>query len=114
MQARIRASILAILGAALLPLYASADITFNWTTGTNVILDSTGSSPLSPYEFGYSGAGVFVQLIIANGSIHDATGTGDGTSGGDTVLATSWMGRGMLITAGGQFDGASFTHSLAK
>lgn len=92
-----------------------ANTTLNWGTGsgTYIITASDSSTRLAPYSQAFSASDVFVQLILANGSIHEAGTSGNGTTGGDTVLATSWMGRGFFSSSGGEFDGAALSESLA-
>lgn len=112
---RMRWGILGVMLVLAVTTTVHAAITMNWGTGTGayIITGSNGTTPLGPYSQSFNSSSVFVQLILANGSVHEACDTGNGTTGGDTVLATSWMGRGFFASSGGEFDGAAITESLA-
>jgi len=89
-----------------------ASVTLTWGTGTNYVYDISGANLLAPAEMAYTGSGCFVQLIKANAEIHPAVPSGNGVSGGDEVVGTSWIGEGFITSLEGRFS-SLFVHDLA-
>lgn len=109
-----RTIILILVAMALIAGIADAGVTFSWGTGsgTYLIYKQDGQTRLSPYQQTYTGTGCFVQLVVAySNQVHPAVAQGNGASGGDEVLAVSWLGKGFIITTGGEFDGGTVTHN---
>jgi len=76
-----------------------------WSAVNGYLNFQDGINPLTGGTNGTTGC--FVQLIWvgSNGSIDDATNSGDGTTGDDVVVAYAYVGAGGAAGDDGWFDG---------
>lgn len=110
---------LALWGALLVQVLAPACADISWfNSSTNLVYYADGMTPLFGIK-GSSDVSAFIQLIYAgaNENIDTIVASGNGVTGDDVVVATSYIGANLPGSSGstshyGRVNGGTFTDDI--